>query len=160
MRGVYRIVGSALTLAGAVTLLFVNPGTTVSLKIRRVAISQKGVTATAMQRVQLVTQVTAFPTLTSVTPAKTTPIDQASAITGGTAGAAGTCGVNASAEGAGAKTVVDEDVFNVLTGYLWVPSQGEEQVMSAGGAAGFGVYLPDAPGTASGWTAKCWYEEI
>lgn len=160
MRGVYKVIASAVTVAGAVTLIFINPGTTVSLKVRRIQISQKGVTATAMQRVQFVTQVTAFPTLTSVTPAKSTPIDQASAITGATNGAAGTCGVNASAEGAGSKTVIDEMTFNCLTGLLWVPTQGEEDVMSASGASGFGVFFVDAPGTSAGWTGVLTYEEV
>ena len=113
-----------------------------------------------MQRLQFVTQVTAFPTLTSATPQKTTPIDQASAITGNTAGAAGTSGVNASAEGGGSKTVLREFTFNVLTGFLWVAAQGEEYVMSAGGTSGFGVYLAATPGTLSGWTGALEFEEV
>jgi hypothetical protein len=51
--------------------------------------------------VALRTQVTAFPTLTGATPRKLKFLDPISQITGGTAGAAGTSGVNASVAGAG-----------------------------------------------------------
>ena len=126
MRGVYTVPAVNITLANqAVTLIFINPGTTASLRVLRAWASQAANATSAQQRVQLNTKVTVFPTLTSQTPAKTTSIDQASAITGGTAGAAGTAGINASAEGAGAKTVIIPDSFNVLNGYLWVPTPSE-----------------------------------
>src|SRR5712691_10005081 len=97
-RGVYTIPCTALTLANqAVTLVWVNPGTTVSIKLLRGWASQAANATSNQQKVQINTQVTSFPTVVSVTPSKTTSVDQASAITGGTTGAAGTCGVNASA---------------------------------------------------------------
>jgi hypothetical protein len=93
------------------------------------------------------------------TPSKTTTIDQASAITGGTAGAAGTAGINASAEGAGAKTVLLPDDFNVLNGWLWVPTPAEVYDAPAGASAGFGLHFPAAPTTLTAWSAGITYQE-
>jgi hypothetical protein len=104
--------------------------------------------------------VTAFPTLVSTTPAKTSIIDPVSVIVGGTAGAAGTAGTNASAEGAGAKTVLVNDAFNVLNGWLWVPTPGETIVMNASAAAGFGLYFPVAALTLTNWSCGVTYREL
>jgi len=159
MRGVYTVTMSNATITGASTLAFINPGTTCSIRILRVDVAQSSSTTSAQQRIQLVTQVTAFPTLTSTTPVQTSTRDQASAITGGTAGAAGTSGTNASAEGAGAKTILHASVFNILTGWLWVPTPAEVIVMSAGASSGFGVFLPAAPSSTSGWNCVVEFEE-
>lgn len=161
MRGTYIVGGENITVANAaVTLVFINPGTTASLRILRAWVSQHANATSAQVRIQLNTQVTAFPTLTAATPRKTAPLDQASVITGGTAGAAGTAGINASAEGAGAKTLIYGDAFNALNGWLWVPTPSEVIVMSAGGAAGFGLHFPAAPATLSGWNFGVEFEEV
>src|SRR3954471_9272031 len=98
----YNVGGGGLTLANqAVTLVFINPSSTVGVEILRATAGQTGTATSAQQRVQFNTQVTAFPTLVSATPSKTKFGDPTSGITGNTTGAAGTCGINASAEGAG-----------------------------------------------------------
>ncbi len=142
------------------TLIFLNPGTTMSIEVLRMWISQAGSATSAQQRVQVVTQVTAFPTLVSATPKALKMRDPASAITGGTAGAAGTCGVNASAEGAGAKTVLFADAFNVLNGWLWVPTPYETIIMAASGSSGLGLFLPAAPTGTTGWAFGMNYREL
>ncbi len=157
----YTVTGAALTLANqAVTLVFVNPGTTCSLEFLRGWASQAANATSAQQRVQLNTQVTAFPTLVSATPGKTKLLDPVSAIIGGTAGAAGTCGVNASAEGAGSKTVIFPDAFNVLNGWLWVPTPKETFVMNASAASGLGLHFPAAPTTLTSWNMGLVYAEL
>ncbi len=161
MRGVYTLSGDNITVANAgVTLAFINPGTTCSLRILRAWVSQRANATSAQQGIQLVSQVTAFPTLTGATPALTSKIDQVSKIVSGTAGAAGTCGINASAEGGGAKTVIHPDNFNVLSGWLYVPTPNEVIEFAAGGAAGFGLYFPAAPGTLTGWSFGVTFQEI
>src|SRR5690348_8870991 len=94
--------GGGLTLANAAgTLAFINPAAApnFNIEILRVHISQSDNATSAQQRLQFVSQVTAFPTLVSATPrAQHLGDPNASIITGGTAGAAGTCGINASAE--------------------------------------------------------------
>lgn len=142
------------------TLAFVNPGTTCSLEFLRAWASQAANATSAQQRVQLNTQVTAFPTLVSATPGKTKLLDPVSQIIGGIAGAAGTAGINASAEGAGAKTVVLPDAFNVLNGWLWVPTPKETFVMNASAASGFGLHFPAAPATLTSWNAGLCFGEM
>ena len=159
-RGTYILPFTNITLANqAVTLAFLNPGTNATLEILRAAVGQSANATSAMQRVQLSTQVTAFPTLVSATPVATSIIDQASKITGGTAGAAGTCGINASAEGAGAKTVLLSDQFNVLNGWLWVPIPEDRPVLSAGSTSGIGLVFPAAPATLTGWSGYIEFRE-
>jgi hypothetical protein len=161
MRGTYTVSVGGISLANtAVTLVFINPGVTASLEIIRCWVGQSANATSAQQRVQLVTQVTAFPTLTATTPSKTSIFDQASAITGGTAGAAGTAGTNASAEGAGAKTVLLNDAFNVLNGWLWVPTPNETIIMNASAAAGFGLFFPVQAATLTNWSFGVTYREL
>jgi hypothetical protein len=158
----YVISSGGITLANqAVTLVFINPASPgPTIEILRCWIGQSANATSAQQRVQLVTQVTAFPTLTSFTPKKTKINDPVSGIAGGTAGAAGTCGINASAEGAGAKTIIHEDAFNVLNGWLWVPTPAETIMVNALTAAGFGLHLPVAAATLTNWAFGVVYREL
>lgn len=158
----YTISSGGVTVAGATTLIFLNPAAAPSsaIEILRLWIGQSANASSAQQRVQVVTQVTAFPTLTAATPRPHKHNDSASIIAGGTAGAAGTCGINASAEGAGTKTVKFEDSFNVLNGWLWVPTPKETIVMPAGSLSGIGLYLPVAPATLTNWSFGLTFAEI
>ena len=159
-RGTYTIPCTNVTLANqAVTLAFVNPGVDATLQIVRAWASQAANATSAQQRVQLNSQVTAFPTLTTITPQKTVELDGVSTIVGGTAGAAGTSGINASAEGAGAKTILLPDAFNVLNGWLWVATPDEVFLHSASLSSGFGLHFPAAPTTLTAWNAGLVYAE-
>jgi hypothetical protein len=158
----YTVGGANITVANqAVTLVFINPpaAPNIGIEILRCWISQTGSATNAQQRVQLNTQVTAFPTLVSATPAKHHQGEGASVITGATNGAAGTAGINASAEGAGAKTVIVADAFATVNGWVWVPTEKEQIVLPAGLASGFGLHLPAAPATLTGWNFGVTYRE-
>lgn len=160
MARTYTVAGANLTLANqAVSLVFVNVGTTTSIEFLRMWASQSSSNNTAQQRVQIDTQVSAFPTLTSQTPAKNWLLDPASQIVGGSAGAAGTAGVNASAEGAGAKTILYPDAFSIVNGWLWVPTPPETYTLNAGAASGMGLHFPAAPGSLGNWNAGVVYRE-
>ncbi len=159
----FSISAAGVTVAGATTLIFVNPAAApnFNLEFLRFWIGQSANATSAQQRAQLETQVSAFPTLTAATPAKLKPADpNASIITGGTAGAAGTAGTNASAEGAGAKTAVYDDVFNVLNGWLHVPTPPETRIMPAGFASGLGLFFPVAPATLTNWAFGLIFREV
>lgn len=162
MPGAYTLASAGITLANqAVTLTFINPAAApnVDLIFKRFWISQSNNMAATQQRVQLNTQVTAFPTLTSATPAKLYNSGSASVITGGTSGAAGTSGINASAEGAGAKTIIWPDAFNVSNGWLLVLLPEELFKMGSGSANGIGMHLPVAATTLTNWAFGCsWVE--
>ena len=158
----YTVGALNVTVTGAVDLaqVFVNPGATCSLEFLRAWASQAANATSAQQSVALRTQVTAFPTLTSATPRKLKLLDPVSAITGATSGAAGTSGVNASVAGAGAKAEVVDDNFNVLNGWLWVPTPRETIVMNASASSGFGVYFPVQPTTLTSWSYGVTYSEL
>ncbi len=159
-RGTYTVPCTNVSVANqAVTLVFVNPGVDASLELVRAWISQAANATSAQQRCQINSQVTAFPTLTSQAPEKTTELDGVSTIIGGTAGAAGTSGINASAEGAGAKTVLLPDAFNVLNGWLWVATPSETFLHSASLASGLGLHFPAAPTTLTSWNAGLVFAE-
>ncbi len=161
MSRTYHVTAGGITLANqAVTLVFINPDSDATIDILRCWVGQSANATSAQQRVQLVTQVTAFPTVTSTEPTKADLKEQISTIIGGTVGAAGTCGTNASAEGAGAKTVLIEDAFNVLNGWLWVATPEERLVLNASAASGFGLHLPVAAGTLTNWSFGVTFREL
>ena len=164
MARTYTLLGDNMTVVNAVvTLAFLNPPATgPDTLIRRIWVSNTG-TVAFRQRLQLVTQVTAFPTLVSATPKAHAMHDTASNITGNTTGAAGTCGINASAEGAGTKTVAHADVFDVAVGFLKVLTPEDVYEMDAGSSSGFGVYFPAATGASPntlGWMVGVTYSEV
>ena len=158
----YTLSGANMTVKNGspITLAFINPGTTASLVILRCWVSQFGTTTSQQFGIELATKVTVFPTVVSATPALCDTTDPASKITGNTAGAAGTCGVNASAEGAGATTVVYPDSFNNLNGWLWIPTPAEQIYLPGGSASGFGIILLTTPTTLSGWNVGVTYAEV
>lgn len=161
--GGYSLSAGGITLANqAVTLTFVNPAAAPNLRLvfRRFWINQSSNMTAVNLRWQLNTQVTAFPTLVNQAPNKLYIADSASIITGATTGAAGTCGINASAEGAGAKTIIYADSFNTTNGALLVLTPEETVEMGAGSASGLGMHLPVAPGTLTNWVFGCiWTEQ-
>jgi hypothetical protein len=160
----FSVGGGGLTLANqAVTLVNLNPtaAPNVSYDMLRLWCSQQGSATSAQQRVEAVTQVTAFPTLVSATPRPLKFADTvASAITGATSGAAGKSGINASAEGGGTKTVMWDDNFNVLNGYLWVPTPRELVNMPSGSTSSFSLFLPAAAASLTNWAAGMNYGEV
>jgi hypothetical protein len=132
------------------------------LEFLRAWASQAANAASAQQSVALRTLLTSggAPTLTAATPRKTKFLDPISQITGGTAGAAGTAGVLASATGSGTQSEVILDNFNVLNGWLWVPTPRETIVMNAAALSGFGLFFPIQPATLTGWSAGLVFAEL
>ena len=145
------------------TYLFINNGSGSgfpTLEVLRMYLSQSGTTTSAQQDVQVYTQVTTFPTLTSVSLSPLSSLDPASKIVGSTTGAAGTAGVNASGEGTGAKTVIWADNFNNLNGWLWVATPAETYKLANGQANGFGVGVVTTPSSVASWSGGIVYREL
>ena len=160
---VYTLSGANLTVQNGspTTLACINPGTTASLVILRCWVSQFGTTTSQQFGVELATKVTVFPTVVSATPAPIDTTDPASKIAGvAGACAAGKCGVNASAEGAGATTVVYPDSFNNLNGWLWIPTPAEQIYLPGGSASAFSVILLTTPTTLTGWNVGITFQEV
>jgi hypothetical protein len=158
---VYSVIGDGVTpTAAPVTLAFVNPGVSRSLAFLRAWAGQAVNATSAQNRIQLNSQITAFPTLTGATPRQTQLSDPVSVIVSGTAGAAGTSGINASAEGAGTKTILYPDAFNTLNGWLWVPTPKDVYVFNASAAAGMGLHMPVTPTPAGAWSWGLTFEQL
>ncbi len=161
----YILGGQNLTVANqAVSLAFIQAPSAapiVVLEFLRAFVSQSANATSAQQRVQLSRQTSTFPTLTSQAPTLLKDSDPASKITGGTSGAAGTSGINASSEGAGTKTVIYGDAFNVLNGWLWVPTPYETITEAAQSTAeGLGLVFPAAPATLTNWNFGLVFREL
>ncbi len=156
---VFSVFGDNITIVGGATLVFINPDTDVGIEILRCWIGQIGDTTAAHERAALVTQVTAFPTLTTFTPAPHL-LGATSRIVGGTAGAAGTCGIDATAEGAGSKSIILAKSFNNQIGFEWLATPEERISLRAGASSGFGLQLASTPGTLTGWHFGVTYAEL
>jgi hypothetical protein len=159
----FSISAGGVTVVGATTLIAISAAAapSVNLEFLRYWVGQSANATSAQQRIELATKASVFPTLTSATPVKLKPSDpNASVITGGTAGAQGTAGTNASAEGAGTQTIVWDDAFNVLNGWLHVPTPAETRVIPAGYASSLELYFPVTPGTTTNWAFGLVYREV
>jgi hypothetical protein len=161
MRQFITSVGSA-AVTGSTTLVFLNPAAApnVNIAMLRMWAGQAGTTTSAQQRIQLNSQVAQFPTLTAATPAKVKRHDSAvSVLVGSTNGAAGTSGVNSSADGTGTQTQIMDDAFNVLNGWLHVPTPNEVIVFPASSTSGFGMKFPTTPSSLTAWSFGVTFEE-
>jgi len=152
-----------ISVAGATTMIAVNPTSApnFNLEYLRFWVGQSANATSSQQRIQLLEKASVFPTLTSQAPASLKRADpNASIITGATTGAIGTSGINASAEGAGAATIQWEDAFNVLNGWLHVPTPPETRIYPAGLGKALNLYFPVAPGTLTNWAFGLAFREV
>lgn len=158
----YVVVMENVTVTNSTDLAqcWANPGVTLSLEFIRACASQRANATSAQCSAALGFKVTAFPTLTSTTPRSHHLSDPASAITGGTTGAAGTSGTNATAAGGGAVTYRKNENFNALNGYLWLPNPKETYIANASAASGFGLFFAAAPATLTNWCGELEFSEL
>lgn len=160
----YTVSGDNITVVAAPQLIFLNPSAggagVPGFEILRAWCSQRANATSNQQGIRLGTKLTAFPTLVTVTPAKTKLGDPTANLVGNTTGAAGTAGMNSSANGAGAEIGVYPDNFNVLNGWLWVATPPETLQFMPGGTSGFFQQFTSTPVALTGWSYGCCYREI
>ena len=150
---VYVVSMTRVSVSAAITLIQIVAGATVPLQIIRAVIGQTSSTTSAMQAVQL-NRKSAAATVTSFTPIITGPkTDPAASAVGGVSAT----GTNASAEGTDS-SIVKQDVFNVLNGWMFLPTPKEYTYVDAVGI--LGLKLPVAPGSALTLTADVVFEEL
>ncbi len=136
---VYSVRMDRVAVTGAITLLQIKAGAANGLRLLRASIGQSNLTSSAMQTVQI-NRKSGAATVTSFTPLLFTPDDSAAKAVGGTSAT----GTNASGEGTDSDIVLT-DSFNILNGWLWVPTP-EERIFVPGGGI-IGLKLPVAPGS-------------
>jgi hypothetical protein len=162
MVGLYVLKGRNITVANAaVTLAILHTKTSGKgsvVEILRAWASQHASATSAQQPIMIMQKASAFGTYVSATPTPLNPGDDASAIVGGTAGAAGTAGINASAEGAGTETEIIPDAFNVLTAWTWLFTP--EERIKVGPDLAIALKFPAAPATLTGWNFGFVYREV
>src|SRR6266567_4003088 len=147
-------VGAIGSTVGSVTLIYLRATAAPSLNIEvlRWWIGQYANATSAQQRVQVGFRGTGFPTLGALTPISMKMNDpNASTLIGSTVGStAGIAGVNASAEtttGAATYGTGVQDAFNVLNGWLMVPTPPETWINPAGHTSGLAMVFPTQPTT-------------
>lgn len=161
---VYTVSFNNTTLTAAMPIIFLNPkatGAGAAIEIIAFELSQNANVTSIMERIDLFTQASVFPTSVSATPVPTKFGDPASGIVGGTAGAAGNVGVAATVVGAGTKTVIASWGFNVLNGFqrIYVPEE-RPTIGIAGTAQGIGYRFTAGPTTLTGWNMTFTYAEL
>ena len=164
----YTVSGAHLSLvpgggAGTIiTLVSIHPLATVlgqHIKIHRMWASQDENATSAMVRVSWGFKEDAQDTVASATPVGHNKNAPTAAIHGGTDGATGHCGVNASAQGAGAYTVIGTDAFNALNGWLWIPTPDERIELQYAATTTFVLCFPVSATTTAGWNFGVTFEE-
>lgn len=128
------------------------------LEVIRMSCGQSGTTTSQQLALRWGLKASAFGTFTSTTPAPTMIGAVASAIAGSTSNAASSAGTDASANGAGTLTVLGQDGFNNLNGWLWVPTP-EERIF-IGPDLSFVLQLQGTPTTLTGWNAQLTFIEV
>jgi len=159
----YTISAGGITVLGATTLILLRPGdvypATVSLEIIRMWIGESSVAVSQQQRVEWGLVTTTFPTVTGATPRLLKETDPVSKIVSGTAGAAGTCGVNASVE-SGSLTQIGADAFNNVGGWNWIATPDETIMLAANSPSAFYLRFPVVPLTLTDWAFGLTFREI
>lgn len=159
----YTVSADAQTVVAAPQLTFLNPmaagAAGVGFEVIRAWVSQRANATSAQQGVRLGSKASVFPTMVGATPAKTKIGDPVSGLVAGT-GAAGTAGVNSSANGAGTEIGIVPDNFNVLNGWTWVATPSETMQFMPGGLQGHFMQFTNTPATLTGWSFGVCFREI
>lgn len=160
MATVFRIQMTDTTIVADGTLVFIRPNTSRHIRVVRFGMSQRSATTAAQLGWSLGTKATAFGTYTAATP-KTLNASGGgtTTITGGTAGAAGTAGVDASVEGGGTHTVLLSGMFSNLVGVDEFWGLGSDLILPADSAVGWALKLLGTPSALTGWDAFIDYTE-
>lgn len=159
---VYSVTGEDITIVADATLVIIHTDSTLAtggsnIMLLRAWVNQRGTDTSDQLGIKIALKASAFPTVSAATPAPHFIGGRVSGIIGGTAGAEGTAGIDASAEGAGAVTNIIVDGFNNLNGWLWVPTP-EERIRVPADTAVI-LKLIGTPATLTNWFFGLTYEE-
>jgi hypothetical protein len=151
------------TIVADATLVIIHTDSTVNTRGANIAILRAWVANQATETsdqlgVMIAQKGSAYPTVTSTTPTPHWIGGPISAIVGGAAGAEGTCGTDASAEGAGTVTPIVYDGFNNVGGWLWVPTPDERIIVPPDTAVI--LKIVGTPATLTNWSAGLTFMEL
>jgi hypothetical protein len=126
--------------------------------IFRLKCSQQGTATSQQLGIRWGLKASAFGTYTATTPTPMVLGGVASALTGSTSNAAASAGTDASVNGAGTLTVLDQQGFNNLNGFELIFTPEERIIL--GPDLTFVLQLQGTPTTLTGWNASVYYEEL
>jgi hypothetical protein len=126
--------------------------------IFRLKCSQQGTATSQQLGIRWGLKASAFGTYTATTPTPMVLGGVASALTGSTSNAAASAGTDASVNGAGTLTVLDQQGFNNLNGFELIFTPEERIIL--GPDLTFVLQLQGTPTTLTGWNASIYYEEL
>jgi len=160
---VYSVTMQNQTIVADATLVIIHTDSTLAtggsnIRILRAWCAQQASETSDQLGVILGLKASAFGTYTGTTPTPHFIGGRVSGIASGTAGAEGTAGTDASAEGAGTVTPIIYDGFNNLNGWLWVPTPEERIVIPADTA--IILKIVGTPAALGNWSAGITYEEL
>ena len=163
MAAIYTVSMMNQTIVADATLVLLHTASDVRargsiLQIMRVSVGQLGTDTSDQVGIVIGEKAAPFGTYAPVTPAPHNLGGPPSGLVGGNAGAAGTAGTNASAEGAGEITVTVADTFNNLGGYRWSTTH-EDRIWIAVNTA-LVVKIVGTPKSLGGWWASVTFDEI
>jgi len=160
---IYSVTMKDQTIIASADLVNIHTDSTLAtagsnIEILRAWCSQGSTETSEQLGIQLCLQASTFGTFTSATPTPHFLGGKISGIVGGTAGAEGTAGVDASTNGAGTKTTIIADGFNNLNGWLWVPTPEERIIVPAD--TSITLAMIGTATTLTNWYAGITYREI
>jgi tripartite-type tricarboxylate transporter receptor subunit TctC len=163
MDQVYKVTMASQTIIADSEMITIRAATAYSsrasvLAILRMSCGQTSTTTSAQLSVRWGLKASAFGTFTSTTPAPIAIGSVASAIAGSTSNAASSSGTDSSSNGAGTLTVLGQEAFNNLNGWLWVPTP-EERII-VGPDLTFVLQLQGTPSALTGWSADLTFMEL
>jgi hypothetical protein len=158
----YSVTMQNQTIVADATLVIIHTDSTLStggsnIILLRAWAGQQASETSDQLGIMIALKASAFGTYTSTTPQGHFVGGRASGIVGGTAGAEGTAGTDASAEGAGTVTPIIYDGFNNLNGWLWVPTPEERITVPADTAVI--LKIVGTPAALGNWSAGITYME-
>lgn len=152
---------------GSVTLLYLRASAAPSMNIEilRWWVGQSANATSAQQRIQYGFRGTGFPTLAALTASALKMQDpNASVLISSTVGStAGITGANATAEtttGTATYGTGYNDDFNVLNGWLMVPTPPETMINPAGHGSGVALVFPVQPASINTWGVGVIFREV
>jgi hypothetical protein len=159
----YSVTMQNQTIAADATLVIIHTDSTVAtggsnIEILRAWVGQQASETSDQLGIMIAQKASAFGTYTATTPVGHFIGGRASGIAGGTAGAEGTAGTDASAEGAGTVTPIIYDGFNNLNGWLWVPTPEERIIVPTDTA--IILKIVGTPAALGNWSAGISFREI
>lgn len=161
------LVGQLGTTSGSVTLLFLRASGAPSMNIEvlRWWVGQSANATSAQQRIQYGWRGTGYPILGLLTASALKLQDpNATVLISSTVGStAGITGANATSETSSGTATYGtgyNDDFNVLNGWLMVPTPPETMITPAGHNSGLALVFPVQPGSANTWGFGCIYREV